>query len=371
MKNILGSELREQAGSDSYNRFDYQAHWIVYHMINEYKMNTEFFIFCEFHDDMAKTTLSSNPDCAEFFQIKTTELYKEWTLSRLTKTTKKSNGGVKHSFLGFIFYNFLKFEDECSKCHFVSNIKMDKQISSWQAIIEDEKSLKKEDESIYKEIRNSLRKEYKDLEQVKFDFVFDKFIQNTFIYHGDLPLENYDKVVAGEFFHMLDNKEIFTSNSNKILRDIIEEVRKKSKKKIAMPISYKSLKEAKGISSSIFTKLKEQINTTPHNSEMYDQIEEFLGDNDYPVQQCRLIVRQLKKHHMRMLDINNSLYQDTTNKVLEIIDTTLEENYDKISDLKFLSKNVHANCEGALFEDSNFNKVLVEALLYERLLSTG
>ncbi|MFE4122922.1 dsDNA nuclease domain-containing protein [Priestia sp. YIM B13486] len=100
METILSSDLREQAGSNSFNRFDYQAHWIVYHMINEYKKNSEFFIFCEFHDDMAKTDISSSvPSCAEFFQIKTTEKYKEWTLTRLTNTTKKSNGKMNVRFV--------------------------------------------------------------------------------------------------------------------------------------------------------------------------------------------------------------------------------------------------------------------------------
>ena len=35
MSVVLGTAQREQAGSDSYNRFEYQAHWIVYHIINQ------------------------------------------------------------------------------------------------------------------------------------------------------------------------------------------------------------------------------------------------------------------------------------------------------------------------------------------------
>lgn len=42
LDNILSSELREQAGANSYNRFDYQVHWIVYHMIKEFKKGNEF-----------------------------------------------------------------------------------------------------------------------------------------------------------------------------------------------------------------------------------------------------------------------------------------------------------------------------------------
>ena len=33
MSSVLIVEQREQAGSDSYNRFEYQVHWIVCHII--------------------------------------------------------------------------------------------------------------------------------------------------------------------------------------------------------------------------------------------------------------------------------------------------------------------------------------------------
>ena len=33
MSSVLTVEQREQAGSDSYNRFEYQVHWIVCHII--------------------------------------------------------------------------------------------------------------------------------------------------------------------------------------------------------------------------------------------------------------------------------------------------------------------------------------------------
>lgn len=37
MSSVLTVEQREQAGSDSYNRFEYQVHWIVCHIIGKHK----------------------------------------------------------------------------------------------------------------------------------------------------------------------------------------------------------------------------------------------------------------------------------------------------------------------------------------------
>lgn len=36
MSKVLTVEQREQAGSDSYNRFEYQVHWIVCHIISKH-----------------------------------------------------------------------------------------------------------------------------------------------------------------------------------------------------------------------------------------------------------------------------------------------------------------------------------------------
>lgn len=367
MKKILASELREQAGSESYNRFEYQAHWIVYHMIDEYKINKEFLILCEFHDDMAKTDEKNN--CTEFFQIKTSIQYKTWTLSRLFNRTKGKSGDYKHSFLGFIFYNFLKFQSECSKCHFVSNIGMDKTVTTWQSIIEDNKLLKTENNNIYNELRGFLKIEYPTLDKKTFDKTFDVFVQNTFLFHGNLSLDNYEAVVAGNFFRMLDNEDIYTSNSNKVLRDVIDEVRKKSKVKINMPISYKRLVDEKGVSSKIFLKLKNIMNENDSLERTYEEIEISLRNHQFPTQQIKLIMKHLKNHQRKLLDIDDQLYQETSTRLYKIIDDVLVVHYKKISDLKYLAEQVHLLFNATNSKHPSFNEVVVEAIFYERIFN--
>jgi hypothetical protein len=369
LKNILSHELREQAGSNSFNRFDYQVHWIVYHMLNEYKKNSQFLIFCEYHDDMAKVIGTGDSTCAEFFQIKTTEKYSEWTLSRLTNTTKKRSGDLKHSFLGFLFYNFMKFDNDCSKCHFVSNKGMDKTILKWQAIIEDGKIIKDEDVTVYNEIRLNIRNEYLVMLNEDFDKVFDRFIQNTFVYDGELTLENYEKVVAGEFFIMLENADLYTSNSNKILKDIVEDVRRKSKAKINVPISIVKLREKKGVSSDIFLAIKNGIKNVSSQTQ-YDNFKNFLTEINISTQKRNFLVRTVKKHHQNLLDIQKTLYQDSTYQIMKIIDDTIEANYSNIDNIGFLLSKVISNCEFMINEHTDFlNNALVEVMFYERILS--
>ena len=117
MSSVLIVEQREQAGSDSYNRFEYQVHWIVCHIIGKLQEDAECIVFCEFHDDMAE--FSPNNQQYQFFQIKTKEDSSDWTIAEMSKREKKKSGSYKKSFLGFIFYNYLTFGAECAHCHFV------------------------------------------------------------------------------------------------------------------------------------------------------------------------------------------------------------------------------------------------------------
>ena len=45
MSSVLIVEQREQAGSDSYNRFGYQVHWIVCHIIGKLQEDAECIAF--------------------------------------------------------------------------------------------------------------------------------------------------------------------------------------------------------------------------------------------------------------------------------------------------------------------------------------
>lgn len=368
IQSILSSDFREKAGSTAYDRFEYQVHWIVYHMINEYKNGREFFIFCEFHDDMAKSNCaSSDPECMEFFQIKTSDTMNEWKLDKLLNT-KELKTKTKHSFLGFIFLNFMKFDSECSKCHFVSNIEMELSIREWQAVLEDGKVLKDEEFDLYNKIKDKIKVEYSDLTPEKFNEIFDKFIQNTYIYYGDLPLKDYEKIVNGEFFSLLRNEDICASTGYMILREVIEDVRKKSKRKVSMPISYDALKKAKGLSSDVFKVVKQEIDTVSSRRKRNGSITAYLNSQGYSEVRCNLLLKKLEWHDFKKLDILNTLYQDSIAKVHEIINITVEENYGMIDDFNFIKDLVIRQCQGASPRCEDINDILVEAILCERLL---
>lgn len=360
---VLTKGLREQAGSETYNRFEYQVHWIVYHMVEEIKKGKSFFIFCEFHDDMAKCDECESPEKLEFFQIKTTSTKSEWKLNQLSSKTKNK----KHSFIGFIFFNFMQFREECKSCHFVSNIDSNEEIRAWQAIIKDEEILKDKDSNLYNNIKNLIKCEFENIKD--FDDIFDNFIQNTYIYNGGLPLIKYEEIVRALFLDLFVDKNVNVSNGKRIFFNILDEVRKKSKCKIKTPISFKELKEKKGISSRILKDTMDSFDTRKDIKGLFNDIEEYMKSKGKSLPYINLIIKKLAKHQKDMLDISNIYYVDTCNKIYEIIERIIEENFEKIDDIEFLSNLVNRECSVLIEDNTCLNKLLVEVMLYEKLLS--
>jgi len=99
------------------------------------------------------------------------------------------------------------------------------------------------------------------------------------------------------------------------------------------------------------------------------EIEELLINYGFSIPRVRLISRKLKEHHNTMLDISNSLYQDCVLEIMKTIDSIIEENYDEIDNLTLLKTKLLIAYNKIMIKSQEINEVLLEALLYERLLS--
>ncbi|MEC1744164.1 dsDNA nuclease domain-containing protein [Schinkia azotoformans] len=368
MESILKQELREQAGTESYNRYEYQMSWAVYHMLKKYKNNEKFIIFCEYHDDVAESGFCSSPYCMEFFQIKTTKKG-NFTLDKLTyKPAKK-----QHSFLGYLFFNFLKFGSSCEKCHFVGNKDFDEDIKNWQTVVQDNNSLKKKNKALYDKVKNKIKYEYKNSPEglpTNFDDIFDRFIQNTFITKSELPLETHDNYIRAEFFDALKFKTIETNTAHLIFETIINEVRKKARSKINPPISFKELSNKKGISSDIFNSIESFKKDLSRN--IIGDIEDFLKSEGYSLPKIRLFIRTYKEHIKRQLDVSNTLYNDLIISYKILCNNFINNNNDIIDNFQLLNQQISIEIYQFLKENEHpyINKNLLEVLFYETLLST-
>lgn len=371
VQNILNLQLREKAGSDSYNRFEYQAHWILYHMLDNIQNKKPFLIFCEFHDDMAESEYNPSHTGMNFYQVKTTETKEHWTLGSLFQKSKRKDGSYKNSFLGFIFYNFEKFSNECSSCHFISNVDFDEEVLKWQSVVKDQKELKLENLELYTKIKDYVRLEYPVIPQIEFDTVFDRFIQYTFFDKSTLSLEGHVEQVKGVFFEVASRYNLDMKNGYLLLTNIIDSVRKKTRTIIRTPISYEELKEKKGISSDIFNKLEETFSSIPKHDELYSSIENYLKGNGLASLQCNVILRGLRKHHKKILDITDALYQDIISAFIQEIDKLVDNNFSVLDDFSLANELLANFIEDFLKQHTHqeVNPMVLRGVFYETILS--
>ena len=318
MSKVLDTNQREQAGSDSYNRFEYQVHWIVYHIIENFKNEKMCTVFCEYHDDMAEYDKDKN---YSFFQIKTKEKNNNWTISEMSKKAKN-----KKSFLGFIFYNFLTFGSECKSCFFISNIDFDSDVKKWQACIEDKKNIKEEDNELYNKIKFRIKDEYKNDKIDNFDNVFDKFIQNTFVSKSNLQLDTYESQTKGEFFDNI-TKNISMITAQAIYNQLVEDVRKKSKEKVYPPISFRKLIDKKGIDIS---SIKNQIDSKIIKQNDIGGFYFFLIDKGISNEDVNRILDEKNQHDLKWQNMSMLKYQQIILVLKEVIDNNFERGIDQV-----------------------------------------
>ena len=301
----------------------------------------------------------------QFFQKKTKEDSSDWTIAEMSKREKKKTGGYKKSFLGFIFYNYLVFGSECSHCHFVSNNDFDNDVLLWQSYVEDGKSLQTEYIELYEKIKDRIKEEFSDDMPSNFDSVFEEFIQNTFVHKSELQLTTYESQAMGKFFNHLADKYIPSNTANLIFQQLLNDVRKKSKERIRVPISMRRLVEKKGVDvAQVGKKIDDNIKSGGN----YDAFRNYLVTQSLSDKDVNRIIAAKTLHDARWLDVNDVKYQEIVVALRKVVST-----YCKSSETNGVCDELNNLCiqelrNRSLISDS-LDKSLVEVLYYEHKFS--
>lgn len=86
----------------------------------------------------------------------------------------------------------------------------------------------------------------------------------------------------------------------------------------------------------------------------------------------RRVTRALRKHHTNILDISNSLYIDICNEMQIIIEDEISNcilDLDNKQEIQNLITDIKNKCHDIMNRLSEIDPFLVEALIYEKLLS--
>lgn len=123
MESPLASSQRESAGSDSYDRFEYQYHWALCQAFSAYCKTNDFAVFMEYHEDIIiADSLDKNKVKFTFNQIKANATG-SYTTKNLTKR-EKSKKSDKPSLLGKLCSSVhnKKYLNKVTGLNFVSTV---------------------------------------------------------------------------------------------------------------------------------------------------------------------------------------------------------------------------------------------------------
>lgn len=111
---------REEAGSISSDRFDYQKDWALLRLLSLHRQGESYVLLCEFHEDVTVLDDAENPKYVTFYQVKT-DAKNPWTVKKLTKQKTSKAGNLLPSILGRLCGRATQLGDNQSAFQIVTN----------------------------------------------------------------------------------------------------------------------------------------------------------------------------------------------------------------------------------------------------------
>ena len=112
---LLTTRPRENAGSETDSRYNYQKDLALYMLIDLHQASGDYVMLFDYHDDIALLDQETAPQYIDFYQIKTKGAG-HWLMSDLTLSD-----GKKLSILGKLYQNKLSFDAHTRSLNFVTN----------------------------------------------------------------------------------------------------------------------------------------------------------------------------------------------------------------------------------------------------------
>lgn len=119
LKKRLTTIKPDRSGSVALNRYGYQIDWALCRLIELHRSGADYVLLLDYHDDVVVLD-SEDPQSAEFYQIKTRDDKKAWTLTKLTKREAGKKGPLP-SMLGKLCAHMINFQGSVRSLNFVSN----------------------------------------------------------------------------------------------------------------------------------------------------------------------------------------------------------------------------------------------------------
>lgn len=358
---IFNKLAREQSGSDTYNRFEFQTSYTFEKLIEIYKeKKSNKVIFCELHDDLIISKESTKFDEVNFFQVKTQDSG-TFTFRKLFHIEP----GKNHSFMGYVFYNFMHFPDNCKECYFITNqpinIKKSSDLKNWINSVHKKFDLKAVHPNTYNEIKSKIRNEFPNsiCSNDQFEKTFEVFIKNTYFEKTNLDLTNHRKIVHSNFIELMEFKKHQLDTVQLLHESIRREIVQRANTKFDYIPSKETLLRKKSISCEVFENINNQIISEDVIFELFNH----LNLNQIDIKALKTI---LKSHYQYMnLNPDDIRYIEEIEGIFNLYDEYISKHFNDLDSLTLQSKfkDLSGNI---IINHPSISKKLLEALFYEK-----
>lgn len=266
-KNIEDILPREQSGSNTGKRFDYQYDRAAEECLSLLEDDGAVSILCEWHDDYVSE--HENGDCDTslycFFQVKTKDSHlSPWEFKDLfglpsskrkpargkeKEQEEKNNQKCKASIVGRMYEHFINFGSRCHSVVLVSNTGVDKNIQKLIGTMQNVGSVEDiESDELFNDVFQSFSKAFKATRESMISFLKSVVIQSDSARLGK-STDDMNTTMMGKILD-LSEIELNIKDARAIGKELVDLVRDKSKEVIGeaeIPLSKNELRKRKGV----------------------------------------------------------------------------------------------------------------------------
>ena len=311
---LFDIKTRENSGSSSSNRFDFQKDWAICKILELHETGKDYLLTLEQHDDIIVFDSSTDPKKISFYQVKTNKA-QHWTVNSLVKR-KKGKNVYLNSHLGKLFDHLLKFNNTVESLNFVTNNKIKGTLKN-DSKCQDVKEFCCSDLSDIdlKNILDNLK-----IETPKGDL--QKFKNLTFFKLGELNIEQHSTITKGKLSEFIDrNFKGVKYQIGPLYRTIFDEVKNKSNVEYEM-LTFEELKKHKSISRENFLNYLKVLDNISEMNDIAIKIENRLNSENVDFLFLKNFKKNAKAYEIQRMTYNDKILL----KLVKDIKKKIEEN---------------------------------------------
>lgn len=308
---IIQQKPRENSGTSSSNRFDYQQDWAICKLLELHQSGSDYLLILDYHDDVVVLNSSVDPTEMSFYQLKTKGTG-NWNLNAMLRRRKGASGELP-SMLGKLYGCKLSFPEHTISLNFVSNASFKVELKDTKQKSIDKRTICLSDLSS-KEVQkvvSELKKEHGVTDD-------PSLIDITFLHVSDLILNDRETYVKGklsDFMESLNPDGKFKISL--VYTTIFDEIKRKNNYENELS-DFNDLVKHKAVSRSYFQTILKNFNVDNTIEEMWELSHANLSKELPP-----LVVAQLRiawrKHEIERMDGTNQVLRsmrDTINALV-------------------------------------------------------